>query len=231
MNTTSQIQSAAIQLKVSTGIAPNDAPFSGQTLALDPHNVTMVEAKSYQHFRLEQNGQVIENPNLDERGDDLIVTAPDGSTLVLLGFVPLAASGASSFVQDSRDLEEQGSDDIDDRQIPKEALAQTQAEAEPATDGEQTGDNSQAMDAVAANSDSTAQALNDLSESSMPEEEAEEDDDDFGILFWAGAGRLGSAGIASFLANDEGNGSNVGDGSNSINYNVTANLGPRLGFS
>ena len=127
MNTTSQIQSAAIQLKVSTGIAPNDAPFSGQTLALDPDNVTMVEAKSYQHFRLEQNGQVIENPNLDERGNDLIVTAPDGSKLVLLGFVPLAASGASSFVQDSRDLEVQDSDEIDDQQIPKEALAQTQA--------------------------------------------------------------------------------------------------------
>ena len=69
MNTTSQIQSAAIQLKVSTGIAPNDAPFSGQTLALDPDNVTTVQAKSYQHFRLEQNGQVIENPNLDERGN------------------------------------------------------------------------------------------------------------------------------------------------------------------
>lgn len=196
-------------IELSLGTTESDGFFSFETIELAPGQMIWLQTQEGQDYRIRVGeGLGANNFNAEIRGDDVLVHAPNGGTIVLRQYAsnnPQIISRADhleehlliSDEEDAKDepmISQDAGLEEDSSLDPEEKAKESQVKENTATDGETyTQQTSTAEMDSAAGQSGTGQAV-----------ASQDDDDDDAAPFWlwGGLGLLSTAGVAYALDDD-----------------------------
>ncbi len=124
-----------------------------EILAVAPGQVVSTQASAGNAYHVAQNGAFIDDLVLEEDGKDLVVSLPNGGSVVLRDFVSLRDAGQCTFLQEEPYLEnkENLAEEATEEDAKEDAEEVNVASNEEATDGENFAANestNEAMDEI-----------------------------------------------------------------------------------